>query len=60
MDNPAINSAAWLGTAQGSNMVSDMMREKDAGKSAWMLRAGTLTACAWTAAWNFNRGFFHK
>lgn len=60
IDNPALRSAAWVGAAQGVNMVSDMMRKEDAGTSAWMLRAGTLTACVWTAAWNFNRGFFHR
>ena len=60
IDNPALRSAAWIGAAQGVNMVSDMMRKEDAGTSAWMLRAGTLTACVWSAAWNFNRGFFHR
>lgn len=60
INNPALNSAAWLGSAQGLNMTSELMRKKDAGKSAWAMRVGTLTACAWTAGYNFRQGFFHE
>jgi hypothetical protein len=60
LDNAALNAGAWIGTAQGMNMISEFMRVRGATKSAWMLRVGTIASCAFSAGMNFNRGFFRE
>ena len=52
-----LTTATFIGISLASNMGSEKMRRNRVETLDWATRVVTLGACAWTAGWNFNRGW---